>query len=550
MIAIYSRKSKYTGKGESIENQIQLCREYAEKYLNATSNEIAVYEDEGFSGGNTKRPEFQRMLKDVKQNKISALICYRLDRISRNVADFSNILETLIQHQVNFVSIRESFDTSTPMGKAMVYISSVFAQLERETIAERIRDNMYELAKTGRWLGGAAPLGFQSKQVVYTDGDGKSRKYNILAPLQEEKEIVKRLYNEFIKLGSISKLQKFAYSHSLKTRNGKDFHINCLKSLLANPVYCVADKNAYQYLTEIGVEIFSPAEEFDGKHGLSCYNKTSKDNKKITRPKDYSEWIVAVAKHEGIIDSHVWIKAQNIIANNRDKAIRQVRNPKALLSGLLFCKECGAHMRPKYHNHKGTNDEDRKFYYICEMKEKSRKTRCNVDNLNGNFIDDLFIKQLKEMTAKEFDFAKQFQLDETSIAGTDGELERQQKGLYEKLQETNRAISTLLNNLSKGSYEKSVVDVIMERVNTLTAKRQELEKEIAELQTQQANGTEVMKAVLGMKDTLSIINTAFDSLTMFEQRDKLRILIEKILWDGENIEILLRGAERRKIAAG
>lgn len=542
LIAIYSRKSKYTGKGESIENQIQLCREYAEKYLNAPDNEIAVYEDEGFSGGNTKRPEFQRMLKDVKQNKISTLICYRLDRISRNVADFSNILEMLIQHHVNFVSIRESFDTSTPMGKAMVYISSVFAQLERETIAERIRDNMYELAKTGRWLGGAAPLGFQSKQVIYTDEDGKNRKYNVLAALQEEKEVVKLLYSEFVKLGSISKLQKFAYTHGLKTRNGKDFHINCLKSLLANPVYCVADKTAYQYLTEIGVEIFSSEQEFDSKHGLSCYNKTSKDNKKITRPKDYSEWIVAVAKHEGMVESKVWIKAQKIIANNRNKAIRQVRNPKALLSGLLFCKECGAHMRPKYHNAKGTSDDDRKYYYICEMKEKSKKTRCKVDNINGNFVDELFVRQLKEMAADSFDFAEQFQLNANGAAGTESETDMLLKGAQEKLQETNSAIGALLDNLSQGSYDKSVVDVIMEQVNALTEKRQAMEQEIAALQAQRTSGAEVMKAVVNMKDTLSIISTAFDSLTMFEQRDKLRILVDKILWDGESIEILLRGA--------
>lgn len=149
--AIYSRKSIFTGKGESIENQIQLCKEYGDrlgikKYL--------IYEDEGFSGGNTNRPKFQQLIKDAENKKFDVLICYRLDRISRNVADFSSTLELLEKNNISFISISEQFDTATPMGRAMVYIASVFAQLERETIAERVRDNMLQLAKTGRWFGG------------------------------------------------------------------------------------------------------------------------------------------------------------------------------------------------------------------------------------------------------------------------------------------------------------------------------------------------------------------------------------------------------------
>ena len=157
--AIYSRKSLFTGKGDSIENQIELCKNYLEKYY-PDINEFKVYEDEGFSGGNTNRPKFQQLLKDIKNREINVLICYRLDRISRSVADFSSTYNMLEENNVAFISVREQFDTSTPMGKAMLYISSVFAQLERETIAERVRDNMIQLSKTGRWLGGSCLSGF------------------------------------------------------------------------------------------------------------------------------------------------------------------------------------------------------------------------------------------------------------------------------------------------------------------------------------------------------------------------------------------------------
>jgi site-specific DNA recombinase len=540
MTAIYSRKSKYTGIGESTENQIQLCREYAIKHLNATENNISIYEDEGFSGGNTKRPEFQRLLNDIKTKKISTLICYRLDRISRNVADFSSILEMLTESKVEFVSIRESFDTSTPMGKAMIYICSVFAQLERETIAERIRDNMYELAKTGRWLGGATPLGFESKQINFIDEDGKSKKYNVLSSKPTEKKTVQILYKEFIKLGSLSKLQTFAYTHNLKTRNNTDFHINCLRTLLANPVYCKADEIVYDYLTNKGIEIFAPKVKFDGKNGLTCYNKTSKDSKKITHPKGYSEWIISVGQHEGIIDSEDWINAQKILDINKNKAIRRARNPMALLSGLLFCKNCGAHLRPKYSNHGITKDEDRIYYYICEMKEKSKKTRCNVDNVNGNYLDKIFLEHLHQMSLNNFDFCGEFKI--TDIKNSEDETDVLLSKLNNSLQETSTSISALVDNLSQGSYEKAVVDVIMAQIGELTNKKQSIEKEIEGLTEKQNDGAEVVKSIETMQNTLFTVNSAFDSLSVFERRNKLKIIINKILWDGEGIDVLLHGA--------
>lgn len=203
-IAIYSRKSRYTGKGESIGNQIDLCREYIRThYGDAAAEHAVVFEDEGFSGGNLNRPDFKKMMTAAKERKIRTIVVYRLDRISRNISDFSSLIEELGRLGIDFVSIRESFDTSSPMGRAMMYIASVFSQLERETIAERIRDNMHELAKTGRWLG-------------------------------------------------------------VKTKTGRSFTRFSIKSILQNPVYLIADKDAYQYFVDNEAERFAPESDFDG----------------------------------------------------------------------------------------------------------------------------------------------------------------------------------------------------------------------------------------------------------------------------------------------
>lgn len=162
---IYSRKSIYTGKGESIENQIELCRSYiSSKYPCDPDPHIKIYEDEGFSGKNTERPQFQKMLCDIQLDPPDFIVCYRLDRISRSVSDFSTFIEKLNRLGISFLCIKEEFDTSRPMGKAMMYIASVFSQLERETIAERVRDNMLLLARSGHWLGGTPPTGYTSKK--------------------------------------------------------------------------------------------------------------------------------------------------------------------------------------------------------------------------------------------------------------------------------------------------------------------------------------------------------------------------------------------------
>ena len=126
-IAIYSRKSRYTGKGESIGNQIDLCREYIRThYGDAAAEHAVVFEDEGFSGGNLNRPDFKKMMTAAKDRKFKAIVVYRLDRISRNIGDFAKLIEDLGDRHIDFISIREQFDTSSPMGRAMMYICLLY----------------------------------------------------------------------------------------------------------------------------------------------------------------------------------------------------------------------------------------------------------------------------------------------------------------------------------------------------------------------------------------------------------------------------------------
>ena len=232
------------------------CRQYIAMHFGEEAAEnVLVYED--FSGGNLERPQFKKMMKDSQKIAFAAIVVYRFDRISRNIGDFAKLIEDLGDRHIDFISIREQFDTSSPMGRAMMYIASVFSQLERETIAERIRDNMHELAKTGRWLGGTTPTGYASESLSSVTVDGKVKKACKLKPIPEEIQLVKTIFEVFMETGSLSKTDQYLLEHRCVTKRGKQFTRFAIRGILTNPVYMIADETAYQYLKENNVDLFA-----------------------------------------------------------------------------------------------------------------------------------------------------------------------------------------------------------------------------------------------------------------------------------------------------
>ena len=396
---IYSRKSKFTGKGESIENQIELCRQYIAVHFSQEEADAAlVYEDEGFSGGNLERPQFKKMMKDSQKTKFAAIVVYRLDRISRNIGDFAKLIEDLGDRHIDFISIREQFDTSSPMGRAMMYIASVFSQLERETIAERIRDNMHELSKTGRWLGGTTPTGYESESISNVTVDGKVRKACKLKIIPEEISLVQLIFEKFLETGSLTKVDAFLLEKRYTTKRGKNFTRFAIKGILTNPVYMIADEAAYGYLTENHVDLFAEKSDFDGKHGIMAYNRTLQRPGKAHQIRPMEEWIVSVGKHPGVIPGQQWIQVQSMLEVNKSKSYRRPRSNVALLSGLLVCGDCGDYMRPKLTRPPCGERRADLYTYMCSTKERSRSSRCQMKNANGNTLDAKVISEIKKLS--------------------------------------------------------------------------------------------------------------------------------------------------------
>lgn len=540
-IAIYSRKSRFTGKGESIGNQIDLCREYVRGVFGQEAlGGCVVFEDEGFSGGNLKRPDFQRMMEAVRSGEFKAIVVYRLDRISRNISDFTGLIDELTKLGVSFVSIREQFDTSTPMGRAMMFIISVFSQLERETIAERIRDNMHELAKTGRWLGGNTPTGYESESVSTVSVDGKSCRSCRLKLLPEEGEVVKTIFELYIETDSLTATEAKLLSRGLKTKKGNDFSRFSVKAILQNPVYAMADRAVYRYLLDKGVDMCSCAEEFDGNCGLMVYNRTEQEKGKAAVFLPMCQWIVAVGKHPGLIPGDQWVRTQQSLERNKSGAYRKPRSNEALLTGLLYCS-CGSRMYPKLSGRR-TERGDLGYTYVCKMKERSKGQRCNQRNINGNALDFGVLERIKQLPEDAEAFRRSLRKKRRLLLDTVDLGSARLAALKAELAQQEKKVEGLIDSMSMLEESTAKLPVIR-RIEQLSESKRNLERLIEDL-----NGCgearELSDERLGTYgQKLGEFQWNVDEMSVEEKREAIRLLIRKAEWDGDDVQVILREAD-------
>ncbi len=535
-IAVYSRKSKFTGKGESVENQIEFCKEYircnyGEKYY----EKIIIYEDEGFSGGDLNRPGFKKMMKEAHKRKFKAILVYRLDRISRNISDFSGLIEELSRLNIDFISIKEQFDTSTPLGRAMMYIASIFSQLERETIAERIRDNMHELAKTGRWLGGVTPTGYSSESVKNITIEGKIKKSCKLKIIPKEAEIVKIIYKLFHENHSLTDTESELMKIGIITKNGKYYTRFSIKAILQNPVYLIADKQAFKYFDNMGVELFSNIEKFDGYHGIMAYNRTLQQKGKSTVYLSMNEWIVAVGEHKGIIPSNIWIEVQNILEENRNKSYHRPRKNQSLLTGSLYCK-CGSRMYAK------SNKNLLNYTYICNLKNRSKKNLCDNKNLNGNLLDKVVIDEIKKINESSDDFINRmermrefYKWDCMIYEEKTFELKQKETKIESKINSLVDSLVTTDSKMTKLSVEHRIEELNIELIF--------IKKNIVEFENKAKNNVIDELEIEKIKNTLLDITKVIDIMKIDEKRNLIKSIIRKVIWDGKTVHIMFQNSQ-------
>ena len=311
--AIYTRKSSEEGLDQDF-NSLHAQREACEAYIASQKHEgwRAVkthYDDGGFSGGTMERPALKQLLEDIETGKVNVVVVYKVDRLTRSLADFAKIIERFDKQSVSFVSVTQQFNTTSSMGRLTLNVLLSFAQFEREVTSERIRDKIAASKKKGMWMGGCVPLGY----------DLKDRKLLINA---QEANTVQHIYRRYLELGCVRLLKEdldrqAIYSKARGQKGGRSFSRGTLYKILSNPIY----------IGQI-------------RHKGTCHP----------------------GQHEAIIDQELWEQVQQHMASNSVEHKTRSRNTVSCpLTNKLF-DVSGERLVPAYANKKGR----RYRYYISQ----------------------------------------------------------------------------------------------------------------------------------------------------------------------------------------
>lgn len=355
--AIYTRKSTSEGLEQeftSLDNQ----RESAENYIKSQQHEgwsvcKELYDDGGFTGANIERPGLQRLLAHIKEGRVNCVVVYKVDRLSRSLLDFSQLLEFFDKNNVVFVSVTQQFNTNTSMGRLTLNILLSFAQFEREIISERTKDKMGAARRRGQWLGGRTPYGYIK--------DEKTKKLTIHP---EESVIIQQIFALYLQGNSTREVANIINNSGTLTReytakSGKKFGkvaytSNRISYILHN----------YTYLGKV---------EFNGK--------------------------VYTGQQPAIIDEADFIKAQRRMAQYKTDRV-QAENTEftGLLTGILKCKACGSTM---IHTYTMKKKKFKYRYYVCTSAQKQGISYCPNRSIPGQLLEDAVVKRLKDYLANK-----------------------------------------------------------------------------------------------------------------------------------------------------
>ena len=340
--AIYTRKSSEEGLEQEF-NSLQAQREACEAFIDSQRHEGWVclrtaYDDGGFSGATMDRPALQQLLADITAGRVDTIVVYKIDRLTRSLADFAKIVEILDARGASFVSVTQQFNTTTSMGRLTLNVLLSFAQFEREVIAERIRDKIAASKRKGMWMGGLPPLGYraQHRKLIIVDS---------------EAETVRFVFRRYAELGSVQLLKDELDTRGIhsKLRTSASGRISGGKSFARGAIYLMLQNRIYR--------------------GEIVHNRQS-----------------YIGEHEPIIDQPLWDAVQAQLAGNAAQRNQggKTRQP-SLLAGMLFDRD-GNRMTPSHAVKKST----RYRYYVSG----SLITKDRTENAAGLRIPAAEIEQL------------------------------------------------------------------------------------------------------------------------------------------------------------
>ena len=375
--AIYTRKSSDEGLEQEF-NSLDAQREACEAYIVSQRHTgwIALpdmYDDGGLSGGTMERPALQRLLADIRAGKVQIIVVYKVDRLTRSLADFAKIVDVLDAHGASFVSVTQQFNTTTSMGRLTLNMLLSFAQFEREIAGERIRDKIAASKRKGMWMGGNVPLGY----------DVKDRKLIVNA---REAESVRAIFQRYAELGSVSLLKAELDRLGVVSKRragaggclagGKPFSRGALYLLLQNRIY-----------------------------------RGEITHKDVAYP----------GQHDAIIDVELWRIVQDRLATNRrERRLAAGAEAPSLLAGLIFDAD-GARMTP---THAVKGKKRYRYYVSASLLTDGRAANSSGIRVPAGDIEGLVLDRLRQLLASRTELGAALAPLDLDAAGFDAALNK------------------------------------------------------------------------------------------------------------------------------
>lgn len=498
MIAVYSRQSVDKKDSISIESQIEFCK----KELNGPE-EVKVYTDRGYSGKDTNRPAFEEMMGDVKSGLINKVVVYKLDRISRSTLDFANIIYVFKKNNVEFVSTTEKFDTSTPIGQAMLQIVMVFAELERRTIQQRIKDNYYARGRKGFYMGGRAPYGFTK---IRTEVNGQ-KTYTFENDDEQLPHLIK-MFELYANIDmSLGKISRYLNKKNIPAAEGGKWDSCKISRMLRNPVYVKADANIYQYYKNKGCIITNDIQDFIGTNGCYLYGKRSLNERKFTNVENHN---VSLALHEGIIDSHTFLLCQYKLDDNRQLK-NDGKGKHSWLSGYAKCGYCGYAATIIY-----SGSARRYRYFNCRGKTNLKICKGHSKPIYADEVEKIveihILEKVKELKNVEI------QIENNNIDTNDLKLQ---------ILKIDKQIENLLNQIAESN--EVVMKYINKKIASLDNTKNTILEEVKKIALENSKSQPINDIIERVED--------WNNLSLENKKEICGYFINKVLIKDNEIEI-------------
>jgi site-specific DNA recombinase len=410
-IALYCRVStdEQAREGVSLDEQQERLKAYCRAM--GWNSESILFIDDGYSAKNMERPQLTKLINDVKKGIISKVMVTKLDRMSRKLLDLLQLIDLFGDHEVSFISISESFDTTTPSGRLTLQVLGAVAEFERERIRERVLDNMFHAANSGKWLT-QSPYGYDLVDKVLVINDTES-------------EIVRRVYDLYINQGfGYYTIAKKLNEEGVSSKFNKEWSIRSIKLMLTNPAY----------------------------KGTLVWNRKDSSKKK-RKDKEVEEWVTVEDCLPVIIDKQTWENVQKRVGKNQ-MAPRAQSSPH-LLGGILKCGNCGGGMSISW------SGSTKNRYRVYRCSNNKNKGTCTSKQYRADEIESLFKTGLLNLVST-LNHNTLIKLYESVSINNDANLEQKVKSAEVRYKRKVEAYTSGLIELEDLTEEKKRLEQIIE----------------------------------------------------------------------------------------